>query len=140
MSEHRAIVRFEPSPAGPPGSASDAKASLLAWAEDRDLRTSRARARVGRLAAAGAIALVGGLVVARVLAPRSRSVGPGTRARAAVAPLLTWALAARVGQFLLPLAVRALRAGAERRGATRNTGPDRAVPARAFPVAEELRT
>lgn len=140
MSQRRAVGEVEPSSTGLPESLSGAKANLLAWAEASDLRTARARSRMGKLAAAGAIAALGGLVIARVLAPRSRHGASRPRVRGAVAPLLTWALAARVGQFLLPLAVRALQAGAHRRAMNRATGPDRAVAARAVAAHEELRT
>ncbi len=140
MSESRAIAVVEPSSTGMPASPCGAKASLLAWAEDCDVRTARARSRVGKLAAAGAIAVLGGLVIARTLTPRSRSMVSIPRARGAVAPLLTWALAARVGQFLLPLAVRALHARAQRRAVNRTTGADRAIAAHAAAAHEELRT
>ncbi|MFN0010629.1 MAG: hypothetical protein ACKVS8_03190 [Phycisphaerales bacterium] len=85
-----------------------AKARLLAWASETDARTHTARSSAGALASKGALAALGGLVAARLLLPRGR-MGRVARVAGVGTRLVSWALVARVGTWLLPLAIRVVQ-------------------------------
>ncbi len=107
MSDGRHTLDLEPSAARLLASPAQAKVRLLDWAEEHDARHERYG--TGTLALRGALAVVGGMVIGRVLSGRKRAVVPATRARTANARWLAGALAARVGQWLLPYAISAVR-------------------------------
>lgn len=96
--------------ARPLSSGDAAKARFLAWAERIDAEKLKARPRMGSIVTGGALAIFGGLVLARVLLP-----GPKRGAVSSVgsmgAKLVSWALLARAGKWLLPYAIRAVQSG-----------------------------
>lgn len=98
--EHSSAARLR-SPAA-------AKACLLTWAEESDARAVKARAGMGSIAAGGAIALLGGMVVSRLFTFNPRNDVASSRDRASGIGLIRWAVLARAGLWLLPRVIRAV--------------------------------
>lgn len=83
MNDERRITVFEGPAAETPRSASDAKARLLSWADETDERRRNAKASIGTIAVGGAVAVLGGLLISRLLTPRARRVHRGGSRRGA---------------------------------------------------------
>jgi hypothetical protein len=115
------IEPAEPSAAALLASPAQAKARLLGWAEEHDARPGRCGA--GTLALRGALAVVGGVVLGRMLTRRTPTAVPVVRVRTANPRWLTWALAARLGQWLLPHAISAVQSYANTRRDRDHAGP-----------------
>ena len=111
-------------------SANGVKADLLAWAEDCDAQKARARSSVGALATRGALAVLGGIVIARVLTARGRGSDSRSNVESAGTKPVTWALLVRAGTWLLPYALTALQSHMDRRASTRPLHPRPAPPPR----------
>lgn len=109
MNEAPSLNGSMPPAPGPPTPALLAKARLLAWAEETDARALVSRSGLGAIAAGGALAFLGGVAIACVLAPRRTcrlpGSGPGRVGRRAI----DWTLVARAGELLLPYAINAAR-------------------------------
>jgi hypothetical protein len=97
-------------------SVSVAKDAFLAWADESDARKLRARSSVGAIAVRGALAVLGGVVIARVISARPRGACQSPLVKGVGTRLLSWALVARAAQWLIPLAVRAATRGADVHG------------------------
>lgn len=102
-----------------------AKARLLDWADESDARSRKSRSSIGTIAAGGGLALLAGLAVARVVSPRRRGDPRTSLAGTVGKGLIGWALVARVGTWLLPHAIRAMRNGTNRGDSQRTS---RGVP------------
>jgi len=87
-------------------SPAEAKARLLAWANQTDARSAKSRAGVGRLAAGGAMAALGLVAISRLTSRRKHGDGAIATGRR----LITWALVARGVQWGLPLVLQAINA------------------------------
>ena len=107
MNRTGRFPHVESSPSALLVSPAQAKAQLLGWAEEHDARPGRCGA--GTLALRGALAVVGGVVLGRLLTRRTRTVVPAVRGPTTNPRWLTWALAARAGQWLLPHAISAVQ-------------------------------
>lgn len=95
--------------AGPFQSSSQAKTRLLAWADECDARTLKSRSSLGTIATSGALAMLSGLAVARVLTVRSGRSAPGSLVKTIGKQVISGALVARAGAWLLPHVIKALR-------------------------------
>ncbi len=91
----------------PTGDADAARARLLAWAEAMDARTLKARSSGGAIVTGGALAVLGGMALARAVMPMRRSLAGG--AGPARAALVGWPMVVRGAVWLLPHALSALR-------------------------------
>lgn len=89
-------------------SAFDAKARLLAWADETDARKVAARSSTGAMAAKGALAVLGGVAIVRML--RGRRTGKLAPTKSVGRRLISWAVVARVGAWALPHVIRAVQA------------------------------
>lgn len=98
-------------------SPSAAKARLLAWAEEHDARQLKARSGIGAIATSGVLAVLGGMAIARIFTPRRPSNTSGSRVTSVGKRLISWALIARAGKWLLPHAISAVQSSMKR-GAT----------------------
>lgn len=96
-------------------SAFDAKARLLAWAEETDARKALARSSPGSMAAKGALAVLGGVAIVRML--RGRRAGKALPAKSVGRRLISWAVVARVGAWALPLVIRAVQSSGRKQAA-----------------------
>jgi hypothetical protein len=75
-----------------------AKANLLAWAEDCDHRSATSTRSMATMATTGMFAIIGGMVVARIVVS-SRKTGTASRwMKKAIATLIFRAVMARVRQ------------------------------------------
>lgn len=101
--------------------AAAAKARLLDWADESDARARKSRSSIGTIAAGGGIALLAGLAVARVVSPRRRGDARSSLAGTVGKGLIGWALVARVGTWLLPHAISAMRSSTNRRRSQRES-------------------
>ncbi len=90
--------------AGADSSVSAAKARLLAWATECDANAMKSRASLGSVALNGALTVVGGMAIVRLFLPRGRSSRTTVERR-----LISWALLARAGVWLLPRAIEAMQ-------------------------------
>lgn len=109
MTSFRPVLDTESPAARARRSTGIAKACLLAWADETDARTHKARNNLTALAAGGALASVGCLVIYRILTPRRRLVASGPRSTSVTASLMSWAVVVRAGLWLLPHVLRAAR-------------------------------
>jgi len=121
-------------PEAPALSLGQAKARLLAWSQDSGSDRGGGSLSIGTLATRGALVVMGGMLVGRVLFGRRAARGPAVLVRKAGTRWLTWALAARVGQWLLPYAISAVQKNmnGQRRhegGVSPARGAPRATPA-----------
>ncbi len=90
-------------------SVRSAKAGLLAWADATDARHARARVRLLKIVGGGSVALIGGLAVARAIAPPPKpGEGEVSRKRGLGDRLITVLMVARAGEWLVPLALKAM--------------------------------
>lgn len=106
-------------------SISAAKARLLNWADESDVRTRRMWSRMGTIATGGAVAAVGALVIVRIIAPGRRSDAHSSRIKRMGRGLMSWALIARTGRWLLPYVIRAVSDNRVDRAQTLETFPAR---------------
>jgi hypothetical protein len=86
-----------------------AKAKLLAWAEATDARTIKARSSTGVIAAGGSLAVLTGMALARVLAPRRIGNDSAFIPGPARSPLIGWPTLVRAGVWMFPHALSAWR-------------------------------
>lgn len=93
--------------AAAPPDVNSAKAHLQAWAESHDARKIAARSDTGTIVAVGALAMVGGLVAARILTPQ-RGQG-AAQGRLGGKSSAGWLLAWHAGKWLLPKAISAMK-------------------------------
>lgn len=94
--------------ASAPPDVNSAKAQLQAWAETHDAKKIAARSDTGTIVAVGALAMVGGLVAARILTPHGYKSASAS-SRASGASTAGWVLAWKAGKWLLPVALSALK-------------------------------
>ena len=109
MSERQNLDGIEVRGAQAHTSTSATKAGLLAWPEEYVALARQRWSRRRTLAMAGALATLGGIAVVRVLRPKARSDTTISRVKRAGRRLISWALVARTGRWLLPYAIRAVR-------------------------------
>ena len=96
---------------GAPGendSVAAAKARLLVWADDHDVRAREVRKGLGAVAVGGAVAVIGGLVIARLLSARQKGKDPSAEPRRFGQRFLTWAMVVAMRKWLLPWAISAI--------------------------------
>lgn len=86
-------------------SVAEAKAGLMRWSEEVDARAVAHRSGSGFMLASGAAAVVAGLLTARLVSGSPRGERATGRARPE-ARVLGWAVAVRMGMWLIPLAIR----------------------------------
>ncbi len=91
-----------------PPDVNSAKAHLQAWAESHDAKKVAARSDTDTIVAVGALAMVGGLVAARILTPH-RCKGNAAQGRLPDKSSAGWLLAWHAGRWLLPVAMSALK-------------------------------
>jgi len=90
-------------------STSGEKARLLAWAAESDARAHKAWSGVRTLVGGGALAVLSGLAVANALGQRRSNSVPHRLVQRVGQRLISWALLARAGKWLLPIVIRAVR-------------------------------
>ena len=105
MNHSKDIVVRTESPMEIYGSIAAAKARLLTWAEESDARRGTTGRRVTALATTGIFALIGGVLIARVVTSRRTSLARGWM-RTVAATFIFRALMARVQQHILTRTVR----------------------------------
>lgn len=91
-----------------------AKARLLDWADVTDARTRKSWASVRTIASGAAVAVVGGIVISRLLSPRQPAEPLDPSAQVDKARWLRWPMLLRAGTWLLPYAVAAIKGKADK--------------------------
>lgn len=125
MTTEGPIVRREELPVPTAGlSLADAKARLLAWGEERDAGARAGGSSVRSVLVAGAVAAAGAIVVSRLVLPRRTGAVARSAPGRVAAGMVRWVVFARVGRWLLPHAISALR-GAAGSGRPRGHAGDR---------------
>ncbi len=116
MSETHEIPSYHtPIAAATTPSAREAKATLLNWADEVDSRSRASRPSLASIATLSGLAILGSFAIGRVLLPRRRGGGPGSRVARVGARLVSWTLVVRAAQFLLPIGIKAAQNSLSRR-------------------------
>lgn len=94
-----------------PVSIADAKAKLMAWADEHDAAAKAKGPRYAMIAAGVAMAVVGGMAATRVLSSKRGAGDGGGRSgggavKSAGRSLLVWALVAGAKRWALPMVQR----------------------------------
>ncbi len=109
MSEPHETDQIEGTGGAHKQSVSAAKAGLLVWAERSDASGKRARSHLGAIAVRVGIGAMFGGIVLRMIAPRGTKDRSSSFVTRVGKGAISWAVLARVGNWVLPHAIRAAR-------------------------------